>query len=69
MFVEAAAAAQPAVKEAEARPRPGELEELPLERLEHEICQLAANLAAGMSRWLTLVAEFDARGGWESWAG
>ena len=69
MFVEAAAAAQPAVKEAGAQPRPGELEELPLERLEHEICQLAADLTAGMSRWLALVAEFDARDGWESWAG
>jgi Domain of unknown function (DUF222)/HNH endonuclease len=68
MFVEAPGA-QPVVEEAQAQPRPGGLEDLPLERLEHEICQLAANLAAGMSRWLALVAEFDARDGWESWAG
>ncbi len=38
--------------------------ELPLEHLEHEICQLAAHLAASMCRWLMLVAEFDRREGW-----
>jgi predicted alpha/beta hydrolase family esterase len=41
--------------------------ELPLERLEHEITQLASHLQAGMCRWLELVAEFDRREGWGSW--
>jgi hypothetical protein len=38
-----------------------------LEALEWEICTLAAHLAAAMCRWLLLVAEFDARGGWAEW--
>ena len=38
--------------------------EVPLEHLEHEICQLSAHLAAAMCRWLELVAEFDRREGW-----
>jgi 5-methylcytosine-specific restriction endonuclease McrA len=38
-----------------------------LERLEERICELAAHLAAGTCRFLQLVAEFDARGGWASW--
>lgn len=38
-----------------------------LEALEREICALASHLAAAMCRWLTLVAEFDARGGWAEW--
>jgi uncharacterized protein DUF222/HNH endonuclease len=41
-------------------------EDLPLEHLEHEICQLAAQLTAGMARWLALLAEFDRRDGWWS---
>jgi len=41
--------------------------EIPLERLEHEISQLAAHINAGMCRWLELVAEFDRREGWGSW--
>ena len=40
---------------------------VPLERLEERICELAAHLAAGTCRFLRLVAEFDARGGWASW--
>ena len=35
--------------------------------LEKEICELAAHLAAATCRWLLLVAEFDARGGWAEW--
>jgi hypothetical protein len=38
-----------------------------LEELEHEICELAAHLAAATCRWLLLVAEFDQRGGWADW--
>ena len=44
-----------------------ELGSLPLERLEHEIEQLASHLTAGTCRWLELVAEFDRREGWGSW--
>ena len=39
-------------------------EDLPLEHLEHEICQLAAQLTARMARWLALLGEFDRREGW-----
>ncbi|MBV8430423.1 MAG: DUF222 domain-containing protein [Solirubrobacterales bacterium] len=39
----------------------------PLEELESQICQLAAHLAAATCRWLLLIAEFDARGGWAEW--
>ena len=39
-----------------------DLAELPTERLEHEITELAAHLNAGTCRWLELVAEFDRRG-------
>jgi hypothetical protein len=38
-----------------------------LEALEREICALAAHLAAATCRWLLLVGEFDARGGWAEW--
>src|SRR5438477_2496159 len=41
--------------------------EVPLERLEAEICEGAAHLAAGMGRWLLLVGEFDRRKGYERW--
>jgi Domain of unknown function (DUF222)/HNH endonuclease len=44
------------------------LAELPTERLEHEITELAAHLAAGTCRWLELVAEFDRRGVWADYA-
>ncbi|HEY7015733.1 MAG TPA: DUF222 domain-containing protein, partial [Streptosporangiaceae bacterium] len=40
---------------------------VPLARLEERICELAAHLAAGTCRFLQLVAEFDARRGWECW--
>ena len=39
-------------------------EDLPLEHLEHEICQLAAQLTASTARWLALLGEFDRRDGW-----
>jgi Domain of unknown function (DUF222) len=42
-------------------------EDLPTERLEHEITALAAQINAGCCRWLELIAEFDRRGGWGSW--
>jgi hypothetical protein len=38
-----------------------------LAQLEQEICELAGHLAAATCRWLLLVAEFDARGGWAEW--
>src|SRR5581483_3790588 len=38
--------------------------EMPLERLEAEICELAGHLAAGECRWLLLLSEFDRREGW-----
>ncbi|HSH60345.1 MAG TPA: DUF222 domain-containing protein [Acidimicrobiales bacterium] len=40
---------------------------LPLERLEAEICEQAADIWAATSRWLALVAEFDRREGWATW--
>jgi hypothetical protein len=45
-----------------------ELGEISLERLEHEICELAAQITTRMARWLALVGEFDRRDGWwRSW--
>ena len=41
--------------------------EVPLERLEAQICEGAAHLAAGVGRWLLLVGEFDERKGYERW--
>src|SRR3954451_14639187 len=41
--------------------------ETPLERLEAQICEGAAHLAAGVGRWLLLVGEFDRRKGYERW--
>lgn len=38
-----------------------------LEFLERQICECAADLAAATCRWLVLVAEYDARGGWAEW--
>jgi hypothetical protein len=43
-----------------------DLEGLPLERIEHEITELASHIYAGTCRWLELIAEFDRRGGWGS---
>ena len=40
---------------------------VPDERLEAELCQLAADLTAGTARWLGLVAEYDRRRVWEQW--
>lgn len=44
-----------------------DLAELPLERLEAELCTWSANLAAAEYRWFTLLAEFDRRHGWQQW--
>jgi hypothetical protein len=52
---------------AEPGPREPDPVLVPLERLEERICELAAHLAAGTCRFLQLVAEFDARGGWATW--
>jgi hypothetical protein len=41
--------------------------EVPLERLEAQICEGAAHLAAGVGRWLLLVGDFDAHRGYERW--
>src|SRR3954447_14821100 len=41
--------------------------EVPLERLEAQLTEGAAHLAAGMGRWLLLVGEFDRRKGYERW--
>ena len=40
---------------------------LPLELLERQICEGAADLAAATCRWLLLVGEYDARRGWAEW--
>lgn len=40
---------------------------LPLERVEAELCTLAGQIAAATSRFLCLLAEFDARDGWAGW--
>jgi hypothetical protein len=39
----------------------------PLELIERELEQLAAQIAAGTCRWLELVAEYDRREGWAHW--
>jgi hypothetical protein len=54
------------------RPKPLEVSPRALadvadERLEAELCQLAADLAAGTARWFTLIAEYDRRKVWASW--
>ena len=40
---------------------------VPLERLEAQICELAGHLTAATCRFLLLLADFDARRGWEAW--
>jgi hypothetical protein len=40
---------------------------VPLERLEAQICELAGHLAAATCRFLVLLGDFDARGGWAGW--
>jgi len=41
--------------------------EIPLERVEAQICELAGHLAAATCRFLILLGDFDARRGWASW--
>lgn len=43
------------------------LGEVPLERLEAEITELAGHLAAAECRWIRLIGEFDRRDGWAVW--
>jgi hypothetical protein len=59
MFVD-----EPPVQSADRPP-----EDLPLEHLEHQICQLAVQVTASTARWLALVGEFDRRDGWWSCPG
>ena len=42
-------------------------DDMPLERLEHELVSMAAHLAAAEARWLAWLAAYDRRKGWESW--
>jgi 5-methylcytosine-specific restriction endonuclease McrA len=48
-------------------PAPPPVAEVPLERLEAQICELAGHLAAATCRFLVLLGDFDARRGWASW--
>jgi hypothetical protein len=41
--------------------------QVPLERVEAQICELAGHLAAATCRFLVLLGDFDARRGWASW--
>lgn len=41
--------------------------DVPLERVEAELCTLAGQIAAATSRFLGLLADFDARDGWAGW--
>src|SRR5947209_12068261 len=41
--------------------------DLPTERLEAEITELAGHLNAATARWLLLIAEYDRREAWSSW--
>lgn len=50
-----------------ASPADSDVADLPLERLEAELCTWSANLAAAEYRWFTLLAEFDRRHGWQQW--
>lgn len=43
------------------------IDEVPLERLEAEITELAGHLAAAECRWIRLIGEFDRRNGWAVW--
>src|SRR5258708_18827541 len=38
-----------------------------LDRLGQQICELAGHLAAATCRFLVLLGDFDARGGWAAW--
>lgn len=46
---------------------PEALADIPLERIEAEITELAGHINAATCRWLCLVAELDRREGWASW--
>ncbi len=46
---------------------PGPPVEMPLERVEAQLCELAGHLAAATCRFLVLLGDFDARRGWASW--
>jgi hypothetical protein len=54
-----------AEQRAAVHPSDARLEALSLDRLEDEICELAAHIWAATCRWLCLVAEFDRREGWK----
>jgi hypothetical protein len=41
--------------------------DMPLERVEAELCTLAGQIAAATARFLRLLADFDARDGWAGW--
>jgi hypothetical protein len=43
-------------------------QQVPLERLEAEITELAGHLTASECRWVLLIAEYDRRAGYEEWA-
>jgi hypothetical protein len=44
-----------------------QIREVPLERIEAELTELAGQLAAGECRWLLLVSEYDRREGYLQW--
>jgi hypothetical protein len=46
---------------------PPEQAPVPAERLEAELCLMAGNLAAATCRFLDLIGDYDASGGWKSW--
>jgi hypothetical protein len=48
-------------------PPEGSPADISLRRLEREICELAAHLAAATCRWLLLVEQWDRLGGWAEW--
>src|SRR5215468_4754471 len=52
---------------ADAAASPAEPPQVPLERVETQICELAGHLAAATCRFLVLLADFDARRGWAGW--
>jgi hypothetical protein len=54
----------PATTTLDPDPRP---DDVPLERLESQICELAGHLAAATCRFPILLGDFDARKGWADW--
>jgi Domain of unknown function (DUF222) len=48
-------------------PAAGDTAQVPLERLEAQICELAGHLTAATCRFLVLLGDFDERRGWASW--